>query len=128
MEDTIKCSTCKKRFLNNKEQVELHFGYNRLNERFKCCIRCRGYGKKQNKLERKKAEAALRGLLYCEECEKAKPKDKFVMPNGESYDRCCRTCLIYGSDEDDSGSSYSDQCVYDPGDYEVGFSNVEYFF
>ena len=25
---------------------------------------------------------------------------------------------------DDSGSSYSDQCVYDPGDYEVGFSNM----
>ena len=121
MEDIIKCSTCKKRFLNNKEQVELHFGYNRLNERFKCCIRCRDYSKKRTKLQNKQADAALRGLQYCEACEKAKDRYEFIMSNGKSHTRCCRTCLIYGSDEDDSGSSYSDQCVYDPGDYEVGF-------
>ena len=31
-----------------------------------------------------------------------------VMPNGEFYDKCCRSCLIYGSDdEDDSSSTYS---------------------
>ena len=50
---------------------------------------------------------------------------KFVMPNGEFYKKCCRSCLIYGSDEeDDSSSGYSSQCVYDAGDYDVGFSNM----
>ena len=48
MEDIIKCSTCKKKLLNNKEQVKIYVGYNRLNQRFKCCIRCWGcYGKKK---------------------------------------------------------------------------------
>ena len=65
------------------------------------------------------------GLNYCEDCEKAKPMDKFVMPNGEFYNKCCRSCLIYGSDdEDDSSSNYSYQCVYDAGGHEPGFSNM----
>ena len=47
------------------------------------------------------------------------------MPNGEFYDKCCRSCLIYGSDdEDDSSSNYSYQCVYDAGGHEPGFSNM----
>ena len=126
MEDIIKCSTCKKTFLNNKEQVESHFGYNRLNERFKCCIRCRGYGKKRAEREKNKASESNGELKYCHKCHTAKPMDKFVMPNGKSYNKC-RRCLrddIYDSDDDDSSSSYSDQCVYDPSDYEVGFSNI----
>ena len=48
------------------------------------------------------------------------------MPNGKSYNKC-RRCLrteIYDSDEDDSSSGYSHQCVYDAGDYEVGLSNM----
>ena len=79
--------------------------------RYKTCVKCKDYDKKRNKLQTKQAEAALRGLRYCNECEKAKPKDKFVMPNGNSYDQC-RSCLFYGSDEDDRSSSYSYQCVH----------------
>ena len=45
------------------------------------------------------------------------------MPNGNSYDQC-RSCLIYGSDEDDRSSSYSYQCEYNSGDYEVGSGNM----
>ena len=104
MEDIIKCSTCKKKFLNNKEQVELHFGYNRLNERFKCCIRCRGYGKKRVEQEQNKANESNGELKYCTQCKTSKPVDKFVMPNGKSYNKC-RKCLrdeIYDSDDDDS--------------------------
>ena len=123
MEDIIKCSTCKKKFLNNKEQVELHFGYNRLNERFKCCIRCRGYGKKRVEQEKNKANESNGELKYCTQCKTSKPVDKFLMPNGKSYNKC-RRCLIHDSDDDDSSSSYSYQCVYDPGDYEVGFRNM----
>ena len=52
--------------------------------------------------------------------------DKFVMPNGKSYNKC-RRCLrheIYDSDEDDSSSGYSYQCVYDASGNEPGFSNM----
>ena len=102
MENIIICSTCKKKFLNTKEQVELYFGYNRLEQRFKCCVRCRGYGKKQTERESKKAEDSNGELRYCTNCKKAKPGDKFVMSNGKSYNKC-RRCLrdeIYDSDEE----------------------------
>ena len=104
MDDIIQCSTCKTKFLNNKEHVELYFGYNRLEQRFKCCIRCRGYGKKQTENETKKAEKSNGELHYCNKCKKAKPIDKFVMPNGKSYNKC-RRCLrstIYDSDEENN--------------------------
>ena len=114
---SVFCKGCKK--AKNNE----YFGMNNNGSQYKTCVMCRGYDKKRDKLATKKAEAALRGLHYCDECEKAKPKDKFVMPNGNSYDQC-RSCLIYGSDEDDSSSSYSYQCEYNAGDYEVGFSNM----
>ena len=126
MEDIIKCSTCKKKYLNNKEQVELYFGYNRLDQRFKCCIRCRGCGKKRVENETKKANESNGELKYCNKCKTSKPVDKFVMPNGKSYNKC-RRCLrheIYDSDDDASSSNYSYQCEYDAGDYEVGFSNM----
>ena len=120
----IICSKCRSKCINDKEHINNVFGYTRLEMRYKTCVKCRDYDKKRNKLQTEKAEAALRGLKYCDECKKAKPRDKFVMPNGNSYDQC-RCCLIHGSDdEDDSKSSYSDQCVYDAGDYEVGFSNM----
>ena len=126
MEDIIQCSMCKKKYLNNKEQVELHFGYNRLNQPFKCCIRCRGYGKKRVEKEKNKANESDGELKYCNKCKTSKPMDKFVMPNGKSYNKC-RRCLghdIYDSDEDDSSSGYSYQCVYDARGNEPGFSNM----
>ena len=126
MEDIIKCSNCKKQFMNNKEQIDLYFGYNRLEQRFKCCVRCRGYGKKRTERETKKAEDSNGELKYCNKCKTSKPVDKFVMPNGKSYNKC-RRCLrpeIYDSDEDDSSSSYSYQCVYDASGNEPGFSNM----
>ena len=107
MEDIIKCSTCKKKFLNNKEQVELYFGYNRLNERFKCCVRCRGYGKKRVEQEQNKANESNGELKYCTQCKTSKPVDKFVMPNGKSYNKC-RRCLrdeIYDSDDENDRKS-----------------------
>ena len=102
MEDIIKCSTCKKRFLNNKEQVYLYVGYNIFNQHFKCCIRCRGYGKKRTEQENNKANESNGELKYCTQCKTSKPVNKFVMPNGKSYNKC-RRCLrdeIYDSDEE----------------------------
>ena len=111
----------------NKEHIN-----HRKHERITCNV-C-GYQSTRNNLARhqksNKCKSYVKpdendGLNYCEECEKNKPMDKFVMPNGEIYTKCCRSCLIYGSDdEDDSSSNHSHQCVYDAGDYEVGFSNM----
>ena len=37
----IKCSTCKCKYLNDNEHIKKEFGYNRLNERLKTCVKCR---------------------------------------------------------------------------------------
>ena len=37
----LKCSSCKCKYLNEEEHIKTDFGYNRLNERFKCCVKCR---------------------------------------------------------------------------------------
>ena len=115
---SVFCKDCKE----TKDNEDC--GVNNNGSQYKACVKCRDYDKKRNQLATKKYEAALRGLKYCDECKKAKPRDKFVMPNGNSCDQC-RCCLIYGSDdEDDSSSGYSYQCEYNTGDYEVGFSNM----
>ena len=57
-------------------------------------------------------------FLPYKSCKYCRDKDKLY--NKE------RRVIIYTSDDDssDTNSSYSDQCVYDAGDYEVGFSNM----
>ena len=37
----IKCARCKCKFLNGEDNITKDFGYNRLNERFKTCVKCR---------------------------------------------------------------------------------------
>ena len=37
----IKCSRCHMKFINDDEHIKNDFGYNRLNERYKQCVRCR---------------------------------------------------------------------------------------
>ena len=37
----IKCARCKKKYLNNDNDIKINFGYNRLKERYKTCIKCR---------------------------------------------------------------------------------------
>ena len=92
---SVFCKGCKK----TKDSED--FGIKKDGSQYKTCVMCRDYDKKRNKHATKKDNAA-RGLNYCEECDKAKPRDKFVMPNGGFYDTCCRSCLIY-----------SFQCVYE---------------
>ena len=38
----IKCSKCKCKYINDEEHIRNDFGYNRLNVRYKCCMKCRG--------------------------------------------------------------------------------------
>ena len=37
----IKCSHCKCKYINNDEHIKSDFGFNRLNERYKTCVKCR---------------------------------------------------------------------------------------
>ena len=37
----IKCSKCKCKYHNNADNIKDDFGYNRLGDRFKCCVKCR---------------------------------------------------------------------------------------
>ena len=39
----IKCSRCRMKYHNNDDSIKQHFGYNRLDERFKICMKCRQY-------------------------------------------------------------------------------------
>ena len=38
----IKCATCKCKYINDDENRKEEFGFNRLNEKFKTCVKCRG--------------------------------------------------------------------------------------
>jgi len=48
-EKYIKCSNCKCKYHNLEENIINDFGYTRLGERFKCCIKCRIRNKKYRK-------------------------------------------------------------------------------
>ena len=37
----IKCSACKCKYINDDENIEKDFGYNRLKIKYKTCIKCR---------------------------------------------------------------------------------------
>jgi hypothetical protein len=37
----IKCSKCKCKYINDDKHIKNDFGFNRLNERFKTCTKCR---------------------------------------------------------------------------------------
>ena len=52
----IKCSACKCKYLNKDEYIKTDFGYNRLGERFKTCVKCRD--RKYAYMNSEKGEAA----------------------------------------------------------------------
>ena len=41
----IICSKCKSKYINDEEHISNDFGYTRLEERYKTCVRCRVRGK-----------------------------------------------------------------------------------
>ena len=41
MTEYINCSRCHMKFINDDEHIKYDFGYNRLNIRYKQCVRCR---------------------------------------------------------------------------------------
>ena len=60
----IKCSKCRCKYINNDEHVKNDFGYSRLNERFKTCVKCRekrklNYNPEYDKAHREANKEAL---------------------------------------------------------------------
>ena len=45
----IICSKCKSKYINNEEHISNDFGYTRLEERYKTCVRCRARNKVNSK-------------------------------------------------------------------------------
>ena len=41
----IICSKCKSKYINDEEHIKNDFGYTRLEERYKTCVKCRARGK-----------------------------------------------------------------------------------
>ena len=41
-EKYINCSACKCKYINDDAQIETDFGYNKLEERYKTCVKCGG--------------------------------------------------------------------------------------
>ncbi len=79
----IKCSTCKCKYINDNAHILNDFGYNRLDERYKCCMKCREYKKTYNEINhetiyqnrqiynkknRDKINAYNFGKIECESC------------------------------------------------------------
>ena len=46
----IRCSKCGSKYTNDEEHISTDFGYTRLEERYKTCVKCRA----RNKLSHKK--------------------------------------------------------------------------
>ena len=100
------------------ESISTDFGYNRLNERYKTCVKCRGgckqyinnnpekvkqmkhqywidhkdeIAKKRQQLQ-KEASESNGSIKYCNRCYTNKTADDFMCPNGKSYN-ACYACL-----------------------------------
>ena len=64
----VKCAMCKCKYINDEEHLEKAFGYNRLKERFKCCVKCRNrsyeYSNSQKGIEARKKYYEIQGKTY----------------------------------------------------------------
>ena len=45
----IICSDCKGKYINDEEHISKDFGYTRLEDRYKTCVKCRASKKNRNK-------------------------------------------------------------------------------
>ena len=52
----IKCSRCKCKYINDDEHIKQDFGYNRLEERYKTCNKCRAGRKEKSTCDKCRAD------------------------------------------------------------------------
>ena len=117
-EQYIKCSRCAMKYINTDDHIEKEFGYNRLNERYKTCVKCRNDGrqykknnadklksykhqywvdnaesiKKKREQLKKEADESNGKIKYCNRCYQNKAINEFICPNGKTYN-ACYACL-----------------------------------
>ena len=64
----IKCSKCRCKYINDTEHIKNDFGYNRLEERYKTCAKCRDrnneYSNSQRGIEARKKYYEIQGRTY----------------------------------------------------------------
>ncbi len=95
----INCSQCKLKYHNNEDNIKNDFGYNRLGERFKCCVRCRNRAKKY--ADTHKTEISERSQKYREEHkEKQKEYKEKQLTNTNEYIICAHCRLKYINDNE----------------------------
>ena len=68
------------------------FGYNRLGERIKSCVKCRERRAERFARLKQEADNSDGKLKHCNRCYKNKAIEEFVCPNGKSYNACYK-CL-----------------------------------
>ena len=84
----IICSKCKCKYINDEEHISKYFGYNRLGEQFKTCVKCRDKNKQRFEQLKKEADESNGALKHCNRCYKNKSPNAFVCLNGKSYNAC----------------------------------------
>ena len=63
-EKYIKCSKCRCKYINDVEHIKTDLGYNRLNEKFKTCVKCRT-NRNQNPI---KINVVNTNIIECDCC------------------------------------------------------------
>lgn len=99
MTDYLKCPRCKCNFINDDEHIKIDFGYNRFNERFSSCAKCREKSRTYQKQARPDRARKLANeqevinsngtLQYCKVCDNVLSIDKFpLFDQPDLRDRC----------------------------------------
>ena len=92
-DEYIICAVCKCKFINDEESIKNHFGYNRLNKRWKTCYKCKERNQKhrQNKL----TQEVDVNHKCCSECYHIKPLSEYGEYMGVVViDRKCHNQLL----------------------------------
>ena len=101
-------------YITDDEHIKTEFGYNRLNERCKSCVKCREYRKQRFACLKGEATASEGKLKHCNRCYKNEPLEEFVCPNGKSHN-ACYSCLDqrYNEREPASAPLFSGRYILD---------------
>jgi len=75
----IVCSKCKMKYINDDDNIKTDFGYNRLNERYKKCVKCGKCNAEQEK--NRKAETTRTGEHGCGGKPRCSPPPSGSTPN-----------------------------------------------
>ena len=69
----IKCSQCKCKYNNDEDSITAYFGYNRLNEQLKTCVKCRNCRTQRRQELMRIADESNCAVYYCYRCYRNKP-------------------------------------------------------